>query len=55
MTVNKICISCKTEIVGGENSVEFKCPYCKTMILRCGKCRKAMIKYVCPNCKKEGP
>jgi predicted RNA-binding Zn-ribbon protein involved in translation (DUF1610 family) len=55
MTIKKLCVSCRDEIVGGENSVEFKCPNCKTMIIRCGKCRKSMIKYACPECKTGGP
>lgn len=55
MADKKICTSCKTEVVAGENSVDFKCPSCKTKITRCGKCRKSMIKYECPSCKMGGP
>ncbi|MDD2678479.1 MAG: zinc finger domain-containing protein [Candidatus Nanoarchaeia archaeon] len=55
MVSNKICTSCQTEIVSGENSAQFKCPNCKALITRCGKCRKSMIKYACPECKTGGP
>ena len=55
MISKKICVSCMDEIVAGENSVEFKCPNCKTPIVRCGTCRKSMIKYTCPKCKNGGP
>ena len=51
----KICISCNYEIVSGENSVEFKCPNCKEPIVRCGNCRKSMLKYKCNGCGFEGP
>jgi len=44
------------DIASTNHSVEFRCPNCeKEQIIRCGKCRKLMIVWKCPNCGFEGP
>ncbi|MEM1535830.1 MAG: zinc finger domain-containing protein [Candidatus Pacearchaeota archaeon] len=51
--MNKMkCNSCGEEIL--EESVAFRCPRCKRVIARCGKCRKLNVKYKC-ECGFEGP
>jgi len=50
------CSSCKKRITNISGSVKFKCPACgKTEIVRCKHCREIVAKYVCPECKFEGP
>lgn len=49
-----MCISCKNDIIADEKSVSFKCPVCDDLIVRCGKCRKLMVKWKC-DCGFEGP
>jgi predicted RNA-binding Zn-ribbon protein involved in translation (DUF1610 family) len=51
---NKVCVSCKRDISASEKSAEFKCPVCEEKVVRCGKCRKLMVKYTC-ECGFEGP
>jgi len=52
----KKCISCKKKIENLEGSVTFNCPNCgQYEIVRCGRCRKAALKYKCPSCGFEGP
>jgi predicted RNA-binding Zn-ribbon protein involved in translation (DUF1610 family) len=39
-----------------EKAVVFKCPNCgKVEIIRCNKCRKMSVPYVCPICGFQGP
>ncbi|MCW1301442.1 MAG: zinc finger domain-containing protein [Candidatus Nanoarchaeia archaeon] len=50
------CSSCGTDISTVSNSVSFSCPNCgKATIVRCGKCRKLVVKYKCSSCGFEGP
>jgi Zn-ribbon RNA-binding protein len=50
------CISCKKPITNDVGCVKFNCPNCgKYEIIRCKNCREIVAKYVCPNCKFEGP
>lgn len=53
--MKKLCVSCKSDISVIPNSVVFTCPKCGHEIVRCGNCRKKIVKYVCPNCGFEGP
>jgi len=53
--IQKLCVSCNDDITASGVSVEFKCPNCGQPIVRCGKCRKLMIKWKCPSCGFEGP
>lgn len=55
MNVKKRCVSCKEEISSHPHSVQFKCPNCDETIIRCGKCRKLMLKWTCPSCGFTGP
>jgi len=51
-----ICNSCKTRIANQPGSVVFPCPKCgKYQIVRCYRCRRAAVKYKCPECGFEGP
>ena len=50
------CTTCKKSISNDGNSTKFQCPNCgEYEIIRCSNCRKTVAKYVCPNCKFEGP
>jgi len=50
------CSSCNSDISVVPNSIIFKCPNCgKTTIVRCGKCRRMVVKYKCESCGFEGP
>lgn len=53
--VDKKCVSCNDTISATGRGVEFKCPKCSETIVRCGRCRKLMVKWKCPNCAYEGP
>ena len=55
--MNKIkCVTCKTPLTNNKGSVKFQCPNCgKAEIIRCGKCRETVAKYICPECQFEGP
>lgn len=51
-----ICISCKTKIGNLVGSTKFKCPKCgKQDIIRCERCRRLGVKYICESCKFSGP
>jgi len=55
-SVEKRCISCNEEISMIEGSTVFMCPNCgEVEIVRCGRCRKLMRPWKCPNCGFEGP
>lgn len=55
-TEDKKCLSCKRKIENIKGSAVFECPSCgKYEIVRCRRCRKAAVKYRCPNCRFEGP
>jgi len=52
----RVCSSCKRTISPDEKPVIFMCPNCgKVEIIRCSKCRKQGVKYVCPVCGFVGP
>lgn len=54
--MNKVCNSCRVDIVNSEGSTIFKCPKCaKYEIVRCGECRKLASKYQCAMCEFVGP
>ncbi len=49
-----LCTSCKQEI--GKQGVVFKCPKCgKQEIVRCLKCKKLAVPYICEKCGFVGP
>jgi predicted RNA-binding Zn-ribbon protein involved in translation (DUF1610 family) len=51
--IGKICTSCGKLT---DNYAIFKCPDCgKIDIVRCDQCRLDHVKYVCVECKFEGP
>ncbi len=51
-----VCTSCKSKLIGASGSVKFDCPSCNNeKIIRCFECRKNSIKYICTDCKFEGP
>ncbi|MCH8067050.1 MAG: RNA-binding protein [Nanoarchaeota archaeon] len=51
-----VCSSCKKSVTNSKGTARFNCPDCgKTEIIRCAHCRKIAAKYVCGNCKFEGP
>jgi len=51
-----VCNSCKKSIANDGGSIKMPCPNCgKAEIVRCQYCRKIVAKYVCPECKFEGP
>ncbi|NAZ11470.1 MAG: DUF1610 domain-containing protein [Desulfurococcales archaeon] len=55
VTVKK-CSSCNRLLMPKEKAVVFKCPNCgKVEIIRCNKCRKMSVPYVCPICGFQGP
>ncbi len=47
----KVCISCGREV---KDFVEFPCPNCGKMIIRCNICRENKNPYRC-ECGFEGP
>ena len=50
------CSSCNIDITNVNGSVEFNCPKCgKGKMVRCNQCRANSIKYMCNECKFEGP
>ena len=53
--VEKKCISCNDVISASGRGVEFKCPNCSELVVRCGRCRKLMVKWKCSKCAYEGP
>lgn len=54
--VTKKCSSCNRLIRPREKAAIFLCPNCgKVEIIRCAKCRKMSIPYVCPVCGFQGP
>lgn len=56
MTEDLICSCCGKKITNLDGTAKFKCPECgKSEIIRCGHCRKIVAKYICPECKFEGP
>lgn len=56
MIKEKVCLSCKKKVANDKSSCTFMCPNCgQYEITRCGNCRANATKYVCPNCKFEGP
>ncbi|MEM2954696.1 MAG: zinc finger domain-containing protein [Candidatus Nanoarchaeia archaeon] len=50
----QICISCKKEATNDKSKVRFPCPQCNAEIIRCGECKKKVVKYKCA-CGFEGP
>ena len=51
-----ICSTCGTNVVGQEDFVIFKCPFCgEGTIIRCKKCKKQANPYKCSVCNFEGP
>ncbi|MCD6381633.1 MAG: DUF1610 domain-containing protein [Candidatus Aenigmarchaeota archaeon] len=54
--VEILCTSCKRNVATEENWVKFKCPNCgEEIIVRCERCRKLSVPYICPKCGFEGP
>jgi predicted RNA-binding Zn-ribbon protein involved in translation (DUF1610 family) len=49
-----VCASSGTPLVG-KGSVSFPCPGCSLPIGRSSRCRVQSVKYICPNCRFEGP
>lgn len=53
---DEFCISCKRKITNLGGAAKFMCPNCsKYMIARCVRCRRAAVKYTCPDCGFQGP
>lgn len=51
-----ICTSCKTKISNLVATTGFKCPKCgEAEIIRCERCRRLGVKYICPSCSFSGP
>lgn len=52
----EVCTSCKKRVAAIESTTRFPCPKChKAEIVRCGQCRRAMVRYTCQECGFEGP
>ncbi|MBR17555.1 MAG: RNA-binding protein [Euryarchaeota archaeon] len=49
-----ICTSSGTPLVG-EGSTTFPCPNCGRPLGRSKRCRVQSVKYICPECRFEGP
>ncbi|RAH07051.1 MAG: RNA-binding protein [Methanobacteriota archaeon] len=49
-----VCASSGTPLVGS-GSTSFPCPGCSAPIGRSKKCRLQSVKYICPECRFEGP
>ncbi|MBJ29433.1 MAG: RNA-binding protein [Euryarchaeota archaeon] len=50
----EVCASSGTPLVGTE-STSFPCPNCTMFIGRSQRCRVQAVKYICPECRFEGP
>ncbi|MEE2629913.1 MAG: zinc finger domain-containing protein [Candidatus Thermoplasmatota archaeon] len=49
-----VCASSGTPLVDSE-STSFPCPGCGTVLGRSQRCRVQAVKYICPECRFEGP
>ncbi len=49
-----VCASSGTPLVGSE-STSFPCPSCSEPIGRSRECRLQAVKYICPQCRFQGP
>ncbi len=49
-----VCASSGTPLVGSE-STSFPCPSCGNILGRSQRCRVQAVKYICPECRFEGP
>ncbi|HJM76996.1 MAG: zinc finger domain-containing protein [Candidatus Thalassarchaeaceae archaeon] len=49
-----VCVSSGRPLVEDE-STSFPCPECSTPIGRSQRCRVQAVKYICPECRFEGP
>ena len=50
----KFCVSSGMPLVESE-STSFPCPNCSTPIGRSQRCRVQAVKYICSECRFEGP
>ena len=51
----KQCTSCKKDVTNDASSIEFPCPKCGKILVRCGNCRKTGVQYTCNKCGFIGP
>ncbi|HII95492.1 MAG: hypothetical protein AMQ22_01941 [Candidatus Methanofastidiosum methylothiophilum] len=49
------CTSCKREITSNEQAVQFPCPSCDEIVIRCERCRVLVNKYQCKCGEFVGP